>query len=143
MKTTPAQRPAVFVSPSAASVLAQLSAGYGRNLRFRVFSCGFEAPVLRVHDKDYQGDVLLAAGGAPVALCPNAYCHTQSVQIDCRAVGDPTQAFELLLRVNDKLTTILSGGQLVARLMSPAPTAFVVDDETRSSGALAPFAWRG
>lgn len=135
MKNTAAHKPAVVVTSTAASVLAQLREVYNQDLRFHIYAGGIDCPVLRVHDKHYEGDTLLGCGDAGVTVCPSTYFTAQSVHIDCRAVADPQHGFEMLLHINNRLTTILSGGQIIERILSPAPEVETFDFSEEANAA--------
>lgn len=116
MKSTAARQSTVLVTPTAASLLAQLATRYRQPLKFRVFAGGFDCPMLRIHGKDYPGDVLLEVAGAGVALCPGTFHSGLALHVHC--VADPAQRskLEVLLSVNKRLTTILPLEQIVARI---------------------------
>jgi len=121
MKTTAVRRSAIVVTPAAASVLQQLAAHFRQQLKFRVFAGGLDCPMLRIHDKDYPGDLLLSIGGVGIAVCPHTFYGDRPLHIDSVPLPRQPEAFELVLSVNKRATTILSLEKIVERLRSRNP----------------------
>lgn len=120
MKSSAARQSAIAVTPAAASLLTQLGTHYRLDLKFRVFAGGFDCAMLRVHDKDYPGDVLLDVGGAPVGICPRTFYAGVPLHIHCISSQQRRDTVELILSVNKRPTTILSLEKILERIGQPA-----------------------
>lgn len=121
MKLSAARQSTVLVTSAAASLLTQLGVHYRLDLKFRIFAGGFDYPMLRLHDKDYAGDLLLNIGGAGVAICPTTFYGGLSLHVDCLSSSHRRDALELILSVSKRRTTILPLEKIVERIAKSEP----------------------
>lgn len=132
MKTSTARQSSITVTPAATSLLTQLGTHYRLDLKFRVFAGGFDCPMLRVHNKDYTGDILLDVDGALVGICPRTFHAGLPLHIHCVSNQHRRDAVDLILSVSKRPTTILSLEKILERIAPAATRAWERQADTQS-----------